>query len=57
MRRKNFTSQNGSLAKDWKKPFFDAWLASLFQKKRIFPILDEAPVLARKFFSTNLLCM
>ena len=33
MRRKNFASQNGSLVKDWKKPFFDASLARLFQKK------------------------
>ena len=33
MSRKNFMTQNGNLVKDWKKLFFDASLARLFQKK------------------------
>ena len=36
--------------------FFDASLAKVF-KKRLFSNLDEAPVLARRIFSTHFLCI
>ena len=52
MRRKTFASQNGSLVKDWKKPFLTLrWLD--LSKKRLLLILDEAPVLTREIFSTH----